>query len=175
MMANTVTMKIRYEAPEDASGVRYVNEQAFGQKNEADLVDSLRSSNALILSLVAVEHDQIVGHIAFSPVTVESGTSSFQAVGLGPMAVLPSQQKRGIGSQLLERGLNECEKAGHGIVFVVGHPEFYRSLGFSPSKLYGLRWEHDVPDDVFMVKEIQKGALVGRNGTVKYRPEFSTV
>ena len=168
-------MRIRYEAPEDTAGVRHVNEQAFGQKNEADLVDSLRRSSALELSLVAVEHDQIVGHIAFSPVTVESETSSFQALGLGPMAVLPSHQKRGIGSQLVERGINECEKAGHGIVFVLGHPEFYSRLGFCPSKLYGLRWEHDVPDEVFMVKEIRKGALAGRTGTVKYRPEFSAV
>jgi putative acetyltransferase len=175
MMANRVIMRIRYEAPEDTAGVRHVNEQAFGQKNEADLVDSLRRSNALELSLVAVEHDQIVGHIAFSPVTVETETSSFQALGLGPMAVLPSYQKRGIGSQLVKKGLNECEKAGHAIVFVLGHPEFYSRLGFCPSKLYGLRWKHDVPDDVFMVKEIRKGALAGRTGTVKYRPEFSTV
>jgi hypothetical protein len=64
MMANRVIMKIRYEAPEDTAGVRHVNEQAFGQKNEADLVDLLCRSNALKLSLVAVEHDQIVGHIA---------------------------------------------------------------------------------------------------------------
>ena len=175
MIANTVTIEIRYEAPEDVAGIRYVNQQAFGQNDEADVVDSLRRSNALKLSLVAVEDEEIVGHIAFSLVTVDSGTSSFQALGLGPMAVLPSHQKRGIGSQLVERGLNECEKAGHGIVFVVGYPEFYSRLGFSPSKLYGFRWEHDVPDDVFMVKEIQKGALLGRNGTVKYGPEFSTV
>lgn len=175
MMANKMTMRIRYETPEDTAGVRHVNEQAFGQKNEADIVDSLRRSNTLELSLVAVELDQIVGHIAFSPVTVESETSSFQALGLGPMAVLPSHQKRGIGSQLVERGINECEKAGHGIVFVLGYPEFYSRLGFCPSKQYGLRWEHDVPDDVFMVKEIRKGSLAGRTGTVKYRPEFSTV
>ena len=168
-------MKIRYEAPEDATGIRHVNEQAFAQKNEADLIDSLRGSNSLKLSLAAVEHDQIVGHIAFSPVMVESESSSFQALGLGPMGVLPSHQNRGIGSQLVERGLNECENVGHGIVFVLGHPEFYGRFGFSPSKPYGLRSEYDVPDDVFMVKEIRKGALSGRKGIVKYGPEFSSV
>ena len=78
-------------------------------------------------------------------------------------------------SILIEKGLNECEKVGHGIVFVLGHPEFYGRFGFSPSKPYGLRSEYDVPDDVFMVKEIRKGALAGRNGIVKYRPEFSSV
>ena len=168
-------MKIRYEAPEDAGGIRHVNEQAFAQKNEADIIDALRRSNALKLSLVAIEHDEIVGHIAFSPVTVESENSSFQAMGLGPMAVLPNHQNSGIGSQLVEKGLNECEKVGHGIVFVLGHPEFYGRFGFSPSKPYGLRSEYDVPDDVFMVKEIRKGALSGRKGIVKYRPEFSSV
>ena len=174
-MVNGVAMKIRHEAPEDAAGIRHVNEQAFAQKDEADIIDALRSSNVLKLSLVAIEHDQIVGHIAFSPVTVESEDSSFQALGLGPMAVLPSHQSKGIGSQLAQESLDECEKAGHEIVFVVGHPEFYGRFGFSSSKPYGFRWEHDVPDDVFMVKELRKGALTGRSGIVKYRQEFSGV
>ena len=92
-----------------------------------------------------------------------------------PEGILPGHQKKGIGSELVQKGLDECEKAGHEIVFVVGYPEFYARFGFSPSKPYGLQWEHDVPEDVFMVKELQKGALIGLKGTVKYRKEFSPV
>jgi len=166
---------IRHEAPEDVAAVRRVEEQAFGRTNEADLVDALRRRCAFTLSLVAVKDNQIVGHIVFSPVTIESGDASFGAVALGPMAVLPTHQRKGIGSQLVRAGFEECRRAGHDMVIVLGHPNFYPRFGFSPSKRYGIRWEVDVPDEVFMVAELRPGALAGRGGTVKYQPEFSGV
>lgn len=166
---------IRRERPEDASAVRRVNEQAFGQRAEADLVDALRQRDELLVSLVAIEDEQVVGHILFSPVTVQSDGASWGAMGLGPMAVLPEHQGKGIGSQLVEAGLEECRKARHKVVVVLGHPEFYPRFGFAPSKPLGIRWEKDVPEEVFMVTELREGALAERGGVVKYLPEFDRV
>jgi len=87
---------IRRETPEDIDSIRCVNEQAFSQKEEAELIDKLRNRGVVTLSLVAVQADQIVGHILFSPVTVESEYSSFEAIALAPMAVLPAYQRKGI-------------------------------------------------------------------------------
>ena len=166
---------IRRERPEETSAVRRVNEQAFGQRAEADLVDALRQRDELLISLVAIEDEQVVGHILFSPVTVQSDGASWDAMGLGPMAVLPEHQGKGIGSRLVEAGLEECRKARHKVVVVLGHPEFYPRFGFAPSKPLGIRWEKDVPEEVFMVTELREGALAEREGVVKYLPEFDGV
>src|SRR5437773_8508575 len=103
---------IRQEKPEDASAIRSLNEQAFGRPAEAELVDKLRAHGKVTLSLVAVQDGEIVGHILFSSVTIESSEQTFAAVGLAPMAVRPEVQKQGIGSQLIERGLEQCRAAG---------------------------------------------------------------
>ncbi len=166
---------ILHERPEDADAIRFVLEQAFGQSNEADLVDALRHRGALMLSLVAIRENEVVGHILFSPVTVESAGSSFKAIGLGPMAVLPPYQRKGIGSRLVRYGLEQCRQAGHEIVVVLGHPDFYSRFGFVPTKHRGIHCEFDVPDDVFMIMELRQGALAGRGGVVKYQPEFKSV
>ncbi len=165
---------IRNEAPEDYEEVRRVNQLAFGQDGEARLVDALREA-APHISLVAVVDGQIVGHIFFSPVEVEGVSSSFEAMGLAPMAVVPEYQNKGIGSELVCHGLKACTGLGHEIVFVLGHPRYYPRFGFSTASAKGLRSEYDVPDEVFMVVELRPGALRGRTGTVKYRPEFASV
>jgi putative acetyltransferase len=165
---------IRDESREDAGAIRFVLEQAFGESNEADLVEMLRRRGAITLSLVAVQENEVVGHILFSPVTIESAGSSLNAIGLGPMAVLPPYQRKGIGSQLVRIGLEQCAQAGHEIVVVVGHPEYYPRFGFAPAKQRGIRCEFDVPDDVFMVLELREGAVGGRGGIVKYQPEFTS-
>ena len=119
---------IRPELPEDVTAIHRVNEQAFGQENEAILVDRLRSRGVLTVSLVAVQDREIVGHIAFSPVNIEPKQSSFRAVALAPMAVLPDFQNKGIGSQLVRSGLEECRHLGYGFVVLVGHPELLPTL-----------------------------------------------
>jgi putative acetyltransferase len=169
MVINTL---IRQERAQDIPGICQVNEQAFGRPDEADIVDSLRQRAAIFLSLVALQGEQVVGHILFSPVTVKSDQSSFDAIALGPMAVLPSHQRSGIGSQLVRAGLEECRKMGQSIVIVLGHPEFYPRFGFKPALPFGIRWEQDLPAEVFMVAELEQGALNGRGGVVIYQPEF---
>jgi putative acetyltransferase len=155
--------------------IHHIHTAAFGQVNEADLVDALRRYNALTISLVAIQDGRLVGHIAFSSVTITSSTATIQALGLGPMAVLPAYQRRGIGSQLVEAGLTACHNTPYRVVVVLGHPRYYPRFGFVPAKPLGIVWEHDAPDEAFMVKEIQEGALARTRGVVKYRPEFDVV
>ena len=88
-------MEIRREKQQDAGAIRYVNERAFGDPGEAGLVEKLRARNRLVCSLVAIEDGRVVGHILFTPVTVEEGGANFAAVALGPMAVVPEHQRKG--------------------------------------------------------------------------------
>lgn len=168
-------IRIRSELPEDVEAIYSLNQEAFEGTAEANLVNNLRTSNAMILSLVAIKNNEIVGHIAFSPVTIESDQATVNAVGLAPMAVSPEFQRSGIGSQLVEEGLNRIRTAGHDLVVVLGHPEYYPRFGFVPAKKYGIRWEQDAPEEAFMIKELREGALKEVRGTVKFRPEFNEV
>lgn len=166
---------VRAENAEDYAAVHQVNELAFGRLDEAVLVDKLRAVADPQISLVAVRDGQVVGHIFFSPVSIELGDSASQALGLGPMAVLPEYQNRGVGSQLVRAGVQECQRVGCNVVVVLGHPEYYPRFGFVPAKQKGLSCEWPVPDEAFMVAELEAGALAGRRGLVKYRPEFNEV
>lgn len=166
---------IRPETPDDISAIYQVNQLAFDRENEARLVDTLRSNGAVTLSLVAQMDDKIVGHILFSPVTVANGDHQWNAVALGPMAVLPAFHKQGIGSALIRTGLKELKTAGHDIVIVLGHPQYYPRFGFKPSKPFGINWEVNVPEEVFMVAELRENALNGKSGIVRYHPSFKDV
>lgn len=164
---------VRDEKPEDLAAIHEVNAKAFEQAAEANLVDALRANGKVTLSLVAVQDDRVVGHILFSPVVIESEKETFAAVGLAPLAVLPEYQNQGIGSRLVRAGLDECRKALHESVVVLGHPEYYPRFGFAPASRYGIKSEYDVRDEVFMIIELREGALLGRSGIVKYQPEFN--
>lgn len=170
-----MTFEVRAETPADRAAVRAVNERAFGRAAEADLVEALREHARPHLSLVAESGGAVVGHIFFSPVTVESAGGETGAFGLAPMAVLPEFQGRGVGSELVRRGLEECRRLGQEVVFVLGHPEYYPRFGFAPAAARGLRCEYPVPDEAFMLVELREGALGGRTGLVKYHPEFGRV
>jgi putative acetyltransferase len=166
---------IRPERPEDAAAVRHVNERAFQGRAEADLVDSLRRSCPDSLSLVA-EDDIVVGHILFTPVVVEGADRRVVGMGLAPMAVLPDRQRRGIGSQLVRRGLDMLRERGCPFVVVVGHPEYYPRFGFEPASNHGLgtQWE-GIPDAAFMVVMLDPTAMAGLSGVARYREEFNEV
>lgn len=104
----TQMVTIREERPEDIAGIRHVNEAAFERAKEANLVDALRQADAITLSIVAELDGEIVGHILFTPVTIGSESARHPAVALGPMAVLPDYQGKGIGSRLVRAGLDSC-------------------------------------------------------------------
>jgi len=166
-------LTIRPETPGDTGAIRAVNEDAFGNSSEADLVEKLRTRGAITLSLVATDRNKIIGHILFSPVTIASGNAIYEALGLGPMSVLTSCQRQGIGSQLVLAGLQECRRLGNKIVVVLGHPDYYPRFGFVPASTYNINCEYDVPDEVFMAMELFTGALEGKSGTARYQPEFN--
>ena len=166
-------MEIRPEKPADTAAVRRVNEAAFGQPNEADLVDRLRERAAPYLALVAVDEGAVVGHIVFSPLSFDSPQPGLTAFGLAPMAVLPTHQRQGIGSALIRAGLDACRTAGADAVFVLGHPTYYPRFGFEPAADYGIESEYDAPPEAFMVTELTPGALDGVTGTARYHPAFA--
>ena len=167
-------INIRTETTQDVAAVRRINELAFGQPLEANLVDALRKNAQPQISLVAMNGEDVVGHIFFSRVTLEPDQPHLSIMGLAPMGVLPDLQRHGIGSQLVRAGLTECDQLGCDAVVVLGHPEFYPRFGFIPASRKGLRCEYPVPDDVFMVLELKPNAITAE-GLVKYRPEFSSV
>ena len=174
-------MTVRDERPSDATSIRWVVERAFGQVAEADLVERLRLAGAASISLVVVEdsdgaraeRDEVVGHILFSPVTIEERTPSVPALGLAPMAVTPEHQRRGIGSALIVTGLIRCRDQGVGIVVVLGHPGYYPRFGFRPAHSVGLTCEYDSPPEAFMVLELTPGALDACTGLVRYHRAFA--
>ncbi len=158
----------------DHAAVGALHERAFGQPAEARLVEALHAAGAAMLSLVAERDGRVVGHVLFSPVTVRDGARAWDAIGLGPVATLPEQQRQGIGSALVRAGLDACRVRGHPVVFVLGHASYYPRFGFRPAAEAGLRWEHGHEGSFFVV-ELEPGALAGRRGVVRYRPEFAGV
>jgi putative acetyltransferase len=165
---------IRSEQPQDVAGIRHVHSTAFDSTVETDIVDALRQQAQPFVSLIAVEGDDIIGHIAFSPVTLVSHPD-VPIAGLAPMAVRPSRQRGGIGSSLVRAGLDECARLGFVAVVVLGHAEYYPRFGFVPASTLGLSSEFDVPDDVFMALELQRGTLGPRRGVIRYHPAFGAV
>ena len=168
------SLLIRAEEENDRAAVHALNAAAFATAAEADLVDVLRLNAAPVVSLVAECEGAVVGHILFSPVTL-TGHPDLKIMGLAPMAVAPSLQSEGIGSALVRAGLERCRSLGSGAVVVLGHPGYYPRFGFSPSVRYGIGSEYDVPDEVFMITELQPGFLGGAAGTIQYHIAFKNV
>lgn len=163
---------VRNETPGDAEAVHRVQEWAFGRPDEANAVDLLRARNKAALSLVAVKDGQVVGHILFSPVTVSSAPKTLKAAGLGPLGVLPAYQRQGIGTLLVEAGIEKCREGGYGCVVVLGHAHFYSRFGFAPASRFNLKCQWNVPDETFMALVLREDALRGCSGVVQYEPEF---
>lgn len=166
---------IREEKQEDIESLREVNQKAFGQHQESHLVDVLRANDGVLLSLVATLDNRVIGHILYTPVSVNTNGDTIIGAGLGPMAVLPEYQRQGIGGKLIDAGNRMLQKSGFPFVVVLGHPEYYPRFGFKPASAYGLKCEWDVPDDVFMVLFFDQTKMKQISGLAKYREEFSSV
>ena len=164
-------VEIHPESSGDRDAIRRVNQAAFGGDAEANLDDALRDGGFAEVSLVAALDGEIVGHIVFSPVSLMTQAGIVDAISLAPMAVVPSQQRRGIGSRLVEEGLQVCRKRGHRIVVVLGHPDFYSRFGFS-SKLATLLESPFGGGEAWMALELVPGSLSGIEGRVEYSPPF---
>jgi putative acetyltransferase len=165
---------IRSEEERDWVEVHALNAAAFDTLTEAKLVDLLRQRAHPVISLVAEQNEQIIGHIMFSPISI-TGHPALRIMGLAPMAVAPGHQRRGIGSALVRAGLERCRRLGYGAVVVLGHVEYYPRFGFVPASRFGIRCEYEVPDEVFMAMELQSGYLQDISGTARYHAVFADV
>jgi len=166
-------VEVRFERPIDIDEVRLLNDKAFGQLLEGRIVDNLRKSCNRILSLVAISKNKVVGHIMFSPVTIETQEGVIEGMGLAPMAVLPELQNQGIGSILVKEGLRIIRNTSCPFVIVIGHEKYYPRFGFQRASKYGLKsqWK-GVPDEAFMAMILKDSVMKGVSGIVKYRDEF---
>ena len=171
-----MNIAIRPETPTDYPTIYSINEKAFGQINESELIEKLRQGDAFIpqLSLLASFNGQTVGHILFSRITIE-GTEKHSSLALAPMSVLPAFQKQGIGKELVTAGLEKAKALGEGSVIVLGHQEYYPKFGFQPASRWNIHCPFEVPDSAFMALELVPGGLEGVEGTVVYDEAFLEV
>ena len=140
---------IRNERDTDINAISEVTVAAFktleiSNQTEQFIIKALRASGALTISLVAENDGQVVGHIAFSPITISDGTRNWY--GLGPVSVLPEYQRQGIGKTLIEEGLSRLKAINAQGCCLVGHPDYYIKFGFI--NISGLAHE-GVPPEVF--------------------------
>lgn len=164
---------IREEGLKDRNAIRQVNERAFGQQVEADIVDRLRDNCPDILSLVAVQEEQVVGHILFSPAKIEGDGKAVQGMGLAPVTVKPEWQRQGIGSLLIRTGIRMLKDRGCAFVILLGHPEYYPRFGFERASQHGIHSQWDgIPDEAFMILVLDGSAMKDISGVARYRSEF---
>lgn len=136
-----IDMQIRLERPQDASAIHALTDAAFAGKpfsdgTEASVIARLRAAGALALSLVATEDGAIVGHVAFSAVTIDGEVGDWY--GLGPVSVWPARQRGGVGQALIREGLSRLRAMGAGGCVLLGDPAYYRRFGFEHDP--GLRY-----------------------------------
>jgi len=174
------TVTIRKENSFDHNWVIELTEKAFetleiSDHNEGKLVNKLRKAPTFIeeLSLVAEINGQVVGHILFTPITIDNGQQQFQSLVLAPVSVLPEFQKQGIGGQLICAGHEKAKELGFHSSILLGHPDYYPRFGYNPASTWGIKTHIPLPsDDVFMAVELTKGALSKVSGMVIFPPEF---
>ncbi len=166
-------MNIRCETSPDYPKIAEVITDAFGQSDEAKLVEAIRNSENYIpeLSLVAEIDANIVGHILFSYIHLVS-KETLLVLALAPVAVSPQFQSQGIGTGLVQYGLEKADELGEALVIVLGHPSFYSRFGFVQSTYYGIKSPFEVPAEAFMVKPL-KNYEIKYTGEVVYPQAFN--
>lgn len=165
---------VRGEKQADYADIFEINRLAFGREDEGILINDIRKTRSYEFgfSLVAVKEDKILGHALFSKGFITHRGRRFKCLVLGPIAVLPEHQRRGIGKALVNEGLERAKEVGFGAVVVVGDPVYYGQFGFKPAVTMKLRTSMKIPDVNFMAKEISRNALRGIIGTVMFPREF---
>ena len=164
-------VEIREEVSDDVDAIRTITDAAFKNREysngqESQIIDRLRKAGALTMSLVAVDNGEVIGHIAFSPVIVDSMQQGWY--GLGPVSVRPDWQGRGFGSALIREGLARLTGVDAKGCVLLGAPAFYRRFGFEHSSDL---WYEQAPAEHFMVLPLNGSTLSGR---VSFHQAFST-
>lgn len=170
-------ISITSETAEDIAAIREVVTAAFGRPNEAELVEVIRNSPNFIpqLSLVAKQDGEVLGHILFSPVLIETRGGNVAAMALAPLCVSPTHQRQNIGTQLVQAGLTKCRELNHNIIILLGHPHYYQRFGFQTASNFGIQAPFLDADEAFMVLELKPGALTVSSGIVRYPGYFNEV
>jgi putative acetyltransferase len=160
-------MIVREAIPRDYPAIRAVVRHAFGQSDEADLVEQLRADGDVLVELVAGDDTAITGHILYSRLRIERDGETIEAAALAPVSVLPAFQRLGIGKALIEAGDAKCAALGCVAIIVLGHPEYYPQFGYSALAAESLNAPFSGP--AFMALALRPGALSGR---VRYAAAF---
>lgn len=166
-------MIVRPETAGDIAAIDNVIRRAFGSRNEAcqeaELVDGLRRDGDLVLSLVAEQDGQLVGHVGFSRLWVVQDTHRIPGISLAPLAVLPDRQRKGAGRALVEAGHARLREAGETIVFVLGDPDYYGRFGFSLSAATAFGCQYAGPH----FQALRLASSTPDAGAVEYAPAFN--
>lgn len=173
-----INLIIRQEDTIDFKEIYEVNTLAFGQENEARLVERLRQSEAFVpeLSLVAIVDKEVVGYILFSKIKIVGDRQQcFDSLALAPMSVRPQYQNKGIGGQLIKYGLVKAGILGYKSVIVLGHEHYYPKFGFVPANRWQIKPPFEVPENVFMAIELVENGLKEVGGIVAYPKAFEVV
>ena len=160
---------IRDATASDYAAIRQVVRHAFGQDDEANLVEHLRADGDALVELVATTDTAIQGHILYSPLAIVRGGETLRAAALAPVSVLPAFQAKGLGGDLIRAGNARCKKLGCVGVIVLGHAAYYPRFGFSAALAESLQAPFSGPH--FMALEFEAGAFAG-GGKVQYAKAF---
>lgn len=168
----TGSAHIRAESASDHGGIDEIHRSSFPRDAEVRLVHALRQAGLSRVSLVAEIDGRIVGHVLFSEIQIERPDGSrVPSLSLAPLAVLPSYERRGIGTRLIREGLRQSRDAGYGSVFVLGSPKLYGRCGFSVD--LARPFESEYAGEHFLAMELLAGAL-STPGRVEYSEPFRT-
>jgi putative acetyltransferase len=160
------SFNIRMEAPADRAAVHAVVAAAFGQADEANLVEQLHADGDVFVSLVAEEGGAIIGHVLLS-----ATQAPFRALGLAPVSVIPARQSAGVGSALIREAIRLAREAGYAAIFVLGDQAYYGRFGFDVDAARGFASPY--ASDHFAVLELSPLSVCA--GAVEYAPAFAAL
>ncbi len=158
---------IRDESPRDWKAVYQVVSSAFGQSAEAELVEKLREGGSSVVSLVAEEDGEIIGHVLLSRME-----APFPALALAPVSVIPTRQRSGIGSALIERAVDRARSEGWAAIFVLGDPNYYGRFGFDREAAAGFMSPY--AGQHFMMLKLSP-SLSASTGELRHAPAFAAL
>ena len=144
----------------DLNDVLRIETEAFGHSKESNLVNGLLNDDSAkpLLSLLAIDEDEAVGHILFTKVRITGNEDALSAMILAPLAILPDAQGKGVGGKLIKEGLRQLSESMVDLVFVLGHPEYYPRFGFKPAGARGFEAPYPIPAkdaSAWMVQELK--------------------